>query len=170
MPLTFVKYNSQDSSKSGDFAKRGKSDLYLQCKLVYLELEFMQTLLYGNLLINSFMSKELIVKIIKDKFETELTLENFSNFSLNEYQNFVIDLFDFIYKYRDMYDLNCYDFRECLNNIYKNIDTDDIKIENRFIFIVDELGMYYANEPYFWYSSFDVYKSKIILELNSGIY
>jgi hypothetical protein len=57
-----------------------------------------------------------------------------------------------------------------LDKFYYNLDIKDIKIENRFELLLEELALYYAHEPYLWDSSFIEFKNKVIKDLNSGIY
>ena len=117
------------------------------------------------------MDRDFIINKIKSKISNEINNECISKLSFVEYQSFVLDFFNFIFQYRDDFDLNYLDFREFLDEYYYNLEFDnDDKITNRITLFIEELTLHYAIEPYFWDSSFEVFKNKILKEINPKDY
>ena len=116
------------------------------------------------------MNKIEIVNSIKNKIIKEYTIENISNYSLEEFEIYILDLFRLIYNYKDSYNLSYLDFRGFLDEFYYDKYVENINIQNRFILLVDELALHYAHEPYLWDSPFNEFKNKVIKDINSGIY
>lgn len=107
------------------------------------------------------MERELIIKKIFTKISNELTYEKVCTPLLDEYRDTIFRLFRFINQYKDKYQLNCYDFRDFLNEFYYHLDLKSDWEENRYTLIIDELANYYTNEPYYWNSPFEIYLIKL---------
>ena len=90
-----------------------------------------------------------------------LAFEKVCSHVLNDFKHNVLELFKYLDIYKDKYTLDCYDFREFLADFWYHLDKKNDWEENRYALIIEELAIYYTNEPLFWNTPFDLYLTKL---------